>query len=281
MANEKTTMSAVTETVGAVCAAALPDPQTVALRLNREGIVTIEGAISEAWLQRARAEVAHRIETNGKGFLSTIDVASEEGSVTAEIVDHSPELHEFLRSVVRHGAENAKLQERIYNVLRIINSRDGQLASLGFHFDSHALTALVPVIIPEEGLLDSGHLAAWCNRRTFQTSLWLNLAHKLWFQRRSVSERLWRNIQQSPERYVHVLRPGTITLFWGYRTLHANTPCRPDTTRCTLLLHVGEPNPKDHPAMKLTYRVRDTWLNWRDRRHHAKAIAKAERQRLG
>jgi hypothetical protein len=107
---------------------------------------------------------------------------------------------------------------------------------------------LVPLFIPSAGAGMSGELVVFPNRRPFRRSAIVNVFEKVFAQNRFYRKRIIRNFNRAPEKYSVQLIPGNVYLFWGYRTLHGNLRCAPDTVRATLLLHYGNPHGR-HPAL--------------------------------
>lgn len=214
----------------------------VADELDRVGFVQLEDAVDADWLERARADVKARIDQHGQRFFSIVRPADEEGAPAREMT-HDPALQRLMAELTALACPKGIEQGgRTYNVLRIIAGPKADEGSLLFHYDASVVTALVPIFMPTMGRMKSGELIVFANRRPFRSSLILNLAEKLVSQNPWSRRRARRALAEKPDSFVQILYPGSIYLFWGYRTYHGNLACAPNALRATLLLHYGNPH---------------------------------------
>lgn len=223
---------------------ALPKVETlkIAEQLNNEGFACIEGAISDGWLQNARSHVKKAIDEHGEKYFSVIRPSDEQGSPFDELT-HDPSLLSLLKDLTVQGcSESAAEGDDIYDVLRVIAGSKGDSGSLAFHYDASAITALVPIFMPENAPGKSGELVILANRRPFRKSLMLNFFEKIIFQNKFARKRFERRLAGNEDKFVRLLYPGNIYLFWGYRSYHGNLPCAPNSLRATMLLHYGNPH---------------------------------------
>lgn len=129
----------------------------------------------------------------------------------------------------------------MYQVLRCLAGKTGLRHALRFHYDSYVVTALLPILISQQG--EAGHLVMWPNRRPIRSWYFFNLLDKILLDNpatqlvlRSGFKSGWLN----PKRIQ--MQPGNLYLFWGYRSVHANEACDPDKIRATALFHFADPH---------------------------------------
>ena len=220
----------------------LPDAQFVVEELQSEGFVCLEGLIDERWLETARNDIVRLIESEGERYFSVIRPADTPGSPAQELV-RDPRLVNLLRSATLSVCPRGVVdREEIYDVLRVVAGPRGAAGSLAFHYDASVITALVPLFIPAGDRMKSGELIVMPNRRPFRSQVLHNLVEKAALQNRFASKLATAAVTKDPKRYIRHLLPGNMYLFWGYRTLHANFPCEPNSLRATMLLHYGNPH---------------------------------------
>ncbi|MDM9629015.1 hypothetical protein QTL95_24255 [Rhizobium sp. S152] len=127
-----------------------------------------------------------------------------------------------------------------YQILRCLTGKGMMQHSLNFHYDSYLLTALIPIVIPTAGR--AGDLLLVPNTRPVRETYARNLVDKVMvdkIRQGSLKNRAARN----PLSFTRIkMVPGNLYLFWGYRTIHANEPCDPNTVRATALYHYFDPH---------------------------------------
>jgi hypothetical protein len=226
----------------------LPVAEDVFRDLQQTGLVCFRGALTTDFVARCQQQVHAAVAERGERYFTLADVTSRADSPFASL-GKDPRLLGLMEDVCRMtGIELGREPILQGNNLRVIagNGEDAEAQSLKFHYDSSILTMLVPVIIPDCGDLDSGHLVARLNDRPFGGSTLWNLCQKSWVQ--NALFRRWQQAQVRAGRWndkLVKLDPGSLYLFWGYRSLHANLPCRPGSLRATALMFFGRPHPHD------------------------------------
>ncbi|ORV34410.1 hypothetical protein AWB99_01940 [Mycolicibacterium confluentis] len=211
-------------------------------RLDGEGFVCLPGVVAPQWLEDARASVSGHLAAYGVSDFCIIRPDSDSQSPAHRFVS-DPAVHGLLRELAElRWPRGVAESETIFSVLRVLAGPQRMATSHAFHFDAAVVTMLVPLIIPEAGAGRSGELVVFPNRRPFRRSALLNLVEKLWTESRLRRGRILREVRSAPTRCTVQLQPGSVYLFWGYRTLHGNLPCAPDTVRATLLVHFGDPH---------------------------------------
>jgi hypothetical protein len=128
-----------------------------------------------------------------------------------------------------------------YSIFRCLQGVTGQRHSNRFHYDSYVVTALLPVAIPQEGA--HGDLVLIPHTRRIRRLYLANLLDKILVDNRAGQLALRSAARRRKLNTVAVrLQPGTLYVFWGYRSLHTNEACDIDKLRATALYHYGDPH---------------------------------------
>jgi hypothetical protein len=219
------------------------DSRALAEKLDTEGFVCIENAIDPAWIERAQAYVHEQIAERGKRYFVVTLPSRVEGSPANQLTE-DPGFRGMMEDLVRLGCPRAKLEDEIYNGLRVVAGQSGDKKSLIHHYDRYVITALVPILIPEGPKRLKGELLLFPNTRKYRRFALFNILEKAVLQSNWYQRRFTRRLPEGDMPEIRYLKPGNLYLFWGYRTYHTNFPVAPDLVRATLLLHHGEPHPK-------------------------------------
>lgn len=210
--------------------------------LNKDGIVEIFDFFSEEYLQSCERWVRDEIECNGASYFSLVGRRKMDGTPFLDL-GSDPDFKWFIRSVCNHASSIQFPEDEIFQVLRVVASASGKRRSNQFHFDATVITALMPVLVPDGPAGRSGELVAYPNMRRVHCSAPLNLLQKVFFQN-SLVRALFSTCQARKMFGAKVvkLKPGSLYLFWGFRTYHSNMPCETGALRATSLLHFGDPH---------------------------------------
>lgn len=212
-------------------------------KLNSTGFYCLENAVDKNLQKRIYKDVINLIENKGNRYFSIVDVMSDP-NLSFRHLQNDIQFKSFLTSLSKLALKRDVEDHESLNVLRVVTGSKSDTQSLKFHYDAYALTALIPIIIPKEEIKQSGHLVSFSNMRQLRSSSIINFLEKLILQNRLVRRSFSKTILSNLDKYVHIMQPGNIYLFWGYRTLHANLPVNPLFKRATLLYHVGDVHPK-------------------------------------
>lgn len=131
-------------------------------------------------------------------------------------------------------------QKNIYSVLRVIKKKRIDDESFNFHFDAHLMTILVPIIIPNRKRSNNGHLLLSPNLRKINSSIFLNVFQKIYYQ--IILKKIFSKsfLQKYLKFKKIILKPQSIFLFNGFRSLHGNLDIDKRDTRATMLLHYND-----------------------------------------
>lgn len=245
------------------------DRTVLASTMDRDGFAVIPGAIPPDALAGAvdfvRGEVARR-----KGeYFSLAGAAPIEGT-SLDALGKAPGLQKLLADLAGMKMHRPVAVARPYQVLRVVAGESGRGQSWRFHFDAYAVTAVVPLVIPDEPGGPHGDLVIYPRFRGTRRSVARNIIEKALMQN-GPAQRLMSRPGMQRRFGAKTLRivPGNVYLFWGYQTLHANEPCLPTSLRATALFHVGDPH-----ETSMTTRLVQRW-RLRSEARRQKALAGA------
>lgn len=218
-------------------------PAELAERLDQDGIVCLPNIIDDAMLAQCQAFVDQQVEEHGAEYFSLINVDRMPGSPFG-LLARDNNFKSLLHELCAHAAGRSIAEgSEIYNVLRVVIGKTGVRKAYQFHYDATAITALMPLYIPEGAEGTAGDLIVFPNLRRVRRFVPVNLVEKIAVQNRWASKilrtkraRAWLGAKRVK------LRPGNLYLFWGYRTLHGNEPCSTDALRATTIFHLGDPH---------------------------------------
>jgi len=228
----------------------------IATEIDRQGYGTLVDYVSEEELQPLRTIAQGAVSTTNGEYIHFTGVAAFGGTVLLDL-QQSPAFKELCRRLYNLGTAKAAPEADFYTIVRCLKGRSGQRNSYRFHFDSYVLTALLPVVIPNQG--PAGDLVIIPAARPIRRSYIANLLDKVIID--SVVCQLLLRLAAFRRRFGAVvvpLRPGTMYFFWGYRSIHANEPCDADKLRTTALFHFGDPH-HDSRARALIRRWRPAY----------------------
>ena len=210
--------------------------QKIAEELNTYGLVVISDFFSPSDLERARIEVQEKIsEFNNR----SVSLVGNPRIVGSEFDRHSQRIETLFRNIGLFEPACQNVNDDLLEVVRII-AGDQVSASQNhaYHFDSHVLTALFPIMIPND-LVDNGDLVLWPNIRSAHGGFIINALQKAVAQNPFAR---WIFSKESIRNAVGArsiaLKPGNLYIFWGYRSYHGNLPISKDKVRATALYHM-------------------------------------------
>lgn len=216
------------------------DATQLAGEIERAGVAVIPSYIDGATLARLRQMVIEIVDDNGGEYTALTGKAEIAGTLL-ERIGEEPRLLKLMHLIYEKGLGHAAPSQSLYQVLRCLTGSSGLRHAYFFHYDSYVVTALLPIITPQEGL--AGDLVVKPNHRRVRGSYLVNLIDKILVDNKFAQKYFRAQAEALKGGFVRVrIIPGNLYLFWGYRTLHANEPCDPQMIRSTALFHFGDPH---------------------------------------
>lgn len=208
--------------------------------MNTKGFGVLPGYVQPKDLASLRNFVEAAVAAAGEQYVAFSGEEPVAGTLL-QTLSNSPAFVDVLHQIYELGADRSAPDQSLYQLLRCLKGESGLKHVLLFHYDSYVVTALLPVIIPTEGL--TGKLVMAPNVRPIRSSYLFNLIDKIildnpvtqMFLRRAYRSGLLK-LKQIP------MIPGNLYFFWGYRSVHANEACDPNKIRATALFHFGDPH---------------------------------------
>jgi hypothetical protein len=210
--------------------------------IEAKGFACISNYLRLTDLERMKRFVNGTIAQREKEYVHFNGPDAVRGSGLEELSRSRPFVS-LMHDLYQCGTGNTPIEGDFYQVLRCLAGKSGRKNSLIFHYDSYVVTALVPILIPKEGL--GGDLLMYPNTRRIRNAYLFNAIDKVLLDN-PVTQRVLRACIDrkgiSPLRIK--MMPGDIYLFWGYRSIHTNEPCDADKIRATALFHYANPHRK-------------------------------------
>jgi len=210
--------------------------------LEREGFALLPDFLPRAKLDELEAFVRAEVARQPAGYIGSVGKETVRGS-PLEHLDVEAGLLDVLQRAHERLLGPSCPDRRLYQVLRVLYGKgEGEKQAHQFHFDAYALTALLPIAIPDRHDGRNGDLILFTKRRRLHTNLLLNLLQKFLVQN-PLSRRLltWPSIQRRLGARIVKLVPGNLYLFLGFQTCHGNAPCSVESMRATALFHYSDP----------------------------------------
>ncbi|CAN7657308.1 hypothetical protein [Rhizobium sp. LjRoot258] len=208
--------------------------------INTKGFCCIPDYINANDLQRMQIFVSRAVANSQNEYVVFRGSEAVSGTGMDELAT-SAEFTSIFSRLYRLALGNAPPQVRFYQILRCLTGKGAARNSLIFHYDSYLITALIPVTIPGTG--KRGDFLLFPNTRNVRAFYARNLLDKLLLDNR-ITQFLLRKLARS--RNTSLVRvqmvPGSLYLFWGYRSIHTNEPCDPESVRATALFHFADPH---------------------------------------
>ncbi len=225
----------------------------IAADIDRQGYGALVNYVSEEELQPLCAIARDAVETSGGEYVHFTGLEAFAGTVLNELAQ-SASFKDLCRRLYTSGTSQTAPEVDFYSIFRCVQGASGQRHSYRFHYDSYVLTALLPVVIPEDDA--GGDLLIIPRTRRIRRLYFSNLVDKMLVENTVAQAVLRKAARRKRPGVVEVsLQPGTMYFFWGYRSIHTNEPCDADKLRVTALLHYGDPH-RDSAARRLIRNVR-------------------------
>jgi len=208
--------------------------------MNTKGFGVLPGYVQPEDLAGLRSFLEGTVTAAGEQYVSFAGEEPVAGTLL-QALSNSPAFVDLLHQIYELGAGRPAPDQSLYQLLRCLKGESGLKHALLFHYDSYVVTALLPVIIPTEGL--TGKLVMAPNVRSIRSSYLFNLIDKIILDN-PVTQFLLRKAYRSGLLKLTQIPmvPGNLYFFWGYRSVHGNEACDPDKIRATALFHFGDPH---------------------------------------
>ncbi|MBB4168777.1 hypothetical protein [Rhizobium sp. BK538] len=217
--------------------------------MERDGYCCIPDFLTPASLMTMQEFVASSVRSSQNEYVVFRGTEAVKGSGLDELAQSTRFQSIFSRLYVASRNKPAPAVE-FYQLLRCLTGKGMMQHSLNFHYDSYLVTALIPIVIPTTGR--AGDLLLVPNTRPVRETYAGNLVDKIMVDKIRQKSLRTRALND-PASFTRIkMVPGNLYLFWGYRSIHANEPCDPDTVRATALYHYFDP----HADSRLKARLR-------------------------
>lgn len=216
--------------------------QAFAQKIKVDGYVEIRNIFNPWVLEEAVNYVGERNKDSDSGYLSlrAEDMAQ---SVFVKIKD-SDEFKNFMDRLRDAAGLPIPENNSIHCVVRSIDGSKNvnKKASDKYHFDAYDLTASMPLVIPREKNRNTGDFVMFLRRRTTSSGLFKTLFYKSifqnsHFQKIAKSDLFFRFFRG---KVLHT-KPGSLYVFFGFRTYHGNRAIDKGLSRATALFHYSNP----------------------------------------
>tara|TARA_B100000780_G_C21094803_1_gene441444 strand:- start:1111 stop:1713 length:603 start_codon:yes stop_codon:yes gene_type:complete len=142
--------------------------EDIVSNLNSCGFYCLENVLSDDLQKEFTDEVIKLLKSKGKRYFSVVNVMSDE-DLAFKAISKNNELTSLLTSVAKVALKKEVSKSDSLSVLRVVTGKKADTQSLKFHYDAFALTALIPIIIPDGPLEKAGHLVAFPNLRKLRS----------------------------------------------------------------------------------------------------------------
>ena len=169
----------------------------------------------------------------------------ESSSAHLKLIDDM-DLKKLFIDLCNHGKELGLNIDKMdqYFISRYV--KDGQ-SSEGYrgHFDSHFITIVLPILIPEDGVeYNCGELMVMPNLREHIASEIINIFQKVYYKKLN-SEEVYKDLINNGKGIALNFRDYEPLVFYGNRTFHGNFPLINSTSnRLTFLCHLYDTSPR-------------------------------------
>ena len=188
--------------------------EDIVSNLNSDGFYCLENVLSHELQKEFADEISKLIKLKGKRYFSVVNVMADD-DLAFKAISNNDKLTSLLTSVAKTALKKEVAKSDSLSILRVIHGKSSDTQSLKFHYDAFALTALIPIIIPDGPIEKSGHLVSFTNLRKFRSLFFFNLVEKAFFQNTFMRKVLSKLVISNIEKYTHLMRPGNIYLFLG------------------------------------------------------------------
>ena len=217
----------------------------------------MSSAVPEEWLEAVRTYVTALDDRQHEVMLEG-DAARDLPFLRQLTADAN--LRALFESVAAMANPEAIDDDKVECALRVIDGADPLGRPLWFHYDASVLTVVLPIIVPDAGLGQSGELVICPNHRPYRRRALTNVVEKAIVQSDFYRRRFLKRLNWRRDAELVPLVPGNAYLFWGYRSYHATMPVAAGHKRVTVILHYRDVHAKSRIvkyAKEFRHRVDD------------------------
>jgi hypothetical protein len=215
------------------------DPKRIADQITATGFATLENYLDANTLKLAQDFCRATVEKNRGDCVIFRGKKEELAGTLMHDLPANPDFSMLCRDVCEAGTGQKAPNADCYPVLRCLSGPLGKKNSMRFHFDTYMLAALIPIIIPAEGM--TGDLLILPNARRVRKIYASSLIDKA-ILANPLTQRYLKNMSRDGRLTRVKLTPGNLYFFWGYMSAHTNEECDMDKIRSTALFHFVDPH---------------------------------------
>jgi hypothetical protein len=214
---------------------------SIAKAIDIEGFAVVPHYVDSDAIKNTQSFVKEVVAANGGNYLIFKGTGQLSGTFLPSL-SADPSFVELCHRIYENITGCVAPDVPLFQVLRCLVGELSRSQILRFHFDSHVLTALIPILIPEQGA--RGDFLIIPNVRHLRSSYIHNAIDKLLLGN-PLSQTILRRLYINRAALIKRIRlaPGHLYLFNGYRSIHTSGECSPDHIRATALLHYVDPHP--------------------------------------
>ena len=190
------------------------DVSRLVLDIERQGYAVIEHFLSTEQLESARDYVLRETHKHNSEYFALHGIKSVTGSLF-EALSTSVRFRKMLADVQEAGlGRRVPEEEEIFPAVRCLQGKTGLKESNYFHYDATALTALVPVFIPND-TDQCGDFIMFPNTRRIRSSVAINIIEKALIQNPLSQKFIALLIKYNLLKPIKIkLVPGNLYIFW-------------------------------------------------------------------
>lgn len=229
--------------------AAISDDEVCAIarRIDGDGIYCMSSFLLDEDLRRLREFVALALASGGNQTIS-LNRDALAGSGLDDLANLAAFKSLFSR-LYSFGCGRPAPEIKFHQILRCLTGETASEHSFLFHYDSYAITALIPIEIPTVG--QRGDFLIIPNTRGIRSNYVLNLIDKAIIDNHLTQRFLKSRMQKIGAVKRVALVPGSLYFFWGYRSIHTNEPVDKGEVRATALFHYADPHENSYLKRRL------------------------------
>jgi hypothetical protein len=228
------------------------DADAIVGAMERDGYAVIDNYLRSEDVAHARESVIQKVRSNGNETVVALQSFEAFGSPFLTALPTDPRLVRLCKSVSAK-VFGAAPDVTLFPSLRCLTGKSAREHSMYFHYDSYAVTVIIPIIVPSSG--KPGRLIVYPNTRKIRKTYFVNFLDKFISDRKS-TQKLYRAMydrNSADLRYID-MKPGSLYLFSGYRSMHTNEEVDADQIRATAVFHYFDPHAQS--LMKKLFRLR-------------------------